>query len=297
MGSVLLTLVSLAGGCAGGKAYRQGRAAEKRGDAHLAYEYYYSAAERNPDNSTVAAAIKRVAPTAATYWHSQARIAWTEGRYPDAWRMAMRGLEIRPDHPGALELIRQLETQHPTTVASAKQAWSRRGSKALVSADQARSVPGEGSKGADGRDSVAMATHAAGGSASGRSSAETERAAQADGRSGREPGESPRNRAKRSRGPARHIKFPIIRTLSKKDERYDRRMKAVDGIAIKLRDTDDDLDVDLDLLKGDKRIQKIRELRIGGSKLFQGRSGTWYRLTVLDIRHKTRTVRLSIKPA
>ena len=85
-------------------------------------------------------------------------------------------------------------------------------------------------------------------------------------------------------------------TLSKRDKRYDRRSKPIDGIVIRLRDTDGDPDVDLDLYEGERRVQKIRDLRPGRSKIFRGRSGRWYRLTVLKISHHSRSVRLGIKP-
>ncbi len=91
--------------------------------------------------------------------------------------------------------------------------------------------------------------------------------------------------------------FLVIRTLSKRDHRYPRRARIIDGIAARLKDTDSDLDADIYLYAGDRRIKKIRELPVGQSQTFRGRSGKKYRLTILNVHHKTRTVRIGIKPA
>jgi hypothetical protein len=84
--------------------------------------------------------------------------------------------------------------------------------------------------------------------------------------------------------------------LSKKDRRYPQSAALVDGISVKLRDTDDDLEADFDLLDGNQRIKKVRDLPVGRSCAFRGRSGKYYQLTVLGVEHKTRTVRLGVRP-
>jgi hypothetical protein len=69
----------------------------------------------------------------------------------------------------------------------------------------------------------------------------------------------------------------------------------VDGIRIVLEDTDSDDQVDLDLFNGKKRIQKVRGLKQGRSQSFQGKSGDLYRLTLLSVQHKKRTVKFAVK--
>ncbi len=86
-----------------------------------------------------------------------------------------------------------------------------------------------------------------------------------------------------------------FRTLSKKDKRFAEQALLIDGIAVRLKGTEDDPEADLDLFDGKKRIKKIRGIRIGGSQTFSGRSGNDYRLVVLAIHHKTQTVRVGVQ--
>ncbi|MCG8409182.1 MAG: hypothetical protein MI923_28595 [Phycisphaerales bacterium] len=326
-GTSLLMLVLLTAGCAGGKSYRLGREAEQRGDAHQAYDFYCKAAKESPGDGSIAASMERIAPTAATYWHSQARIAGSEGRYSDAWRMAIRCLEIRPNHVEAIQFVDQLEREHPTVVASARQAWLRSGSKSLTVAKSdgvqvASARPGKARPKARRKPSPNPSPQS-------RSTSPAQNRPKAAKRTKPTPG--PRITANRIGDPEKPMPLPpqpkpspppenakptkaavppndsptaqkegeylVVRTLSKRDKRFKRRMKAVDGIFIKLKDTEEEPDVDLDLYQGDRRVQKIRNLKVGRSKIFRGRSGSWYRLTVLKIHHKSHTVRLGIKAA
>jgi len=132
---------------------------------------------------------------------------------------------------------------------------------------------------------------------------------------GREPGETvPAPSAPRSEPPARHVpdvpvkpvrpqyeprrdEFLLRITLSKRDKAYPRRAPLIDGIDVRLEDTDSDLEVDLDLYRGKERIKKIRELTPGRSQIFEGNSGTLYQLKLLGVHHKSRTVRIAVRPA
>lgn len=91
--------------------------------------------------------------------------------------------------------------------------------------------------------------------------------------------------------------FLIVHTLSERDRRYPRLTKTLEGITLKLRDTDSDGETDIDVMDGDRRIKKIRDLMPGGSQTFRGRSGEVYRMTLLGVHHKSHTVRVGIKPA
>ncbi|MEK6643911.1 MAG: hypothetical protein AABZ08_08380 [Planctomycetota bacterium] len=90
--------------------------------------------------------------------------------------------------------------------------------------------------------------------------------------------------------------FLVMQSLSLKDRSLSRGMTGMEGISILLKDTDDD-EADFDLFSGKERIKKIRDLKLGRSQVFAGQSGTLYRLTLLGIHHKSRTVRVGIRPA
>ncbi len=318
------------GGCAAGQSdYRLGQEAEEQGDVHRAYEYYCKAAERSPDDPRMAAALKRVGPTAATFWHSQAQIARAEGRYEDAYLHVMHCLEIRPNHAGALSLAKQLGQEQPKAVAAAKGRWLRGGASSLAQArqDATESPPhapgtqkptGAAGRGiqrkvADARPPRKKAAHqdqrrtasrppipekpeeepvayttlapdpnaAAGGDHPKESSA---------------PVETPKAPAP-AQAEKSESEYLIVSTLSERNERHTRLVRIMDGITIKLKDTDDDGTADFDLYQGNRRVQKIRDLKLGRSKSFRGRSGKWYKLTLLMVAHDSRTVRLGILPA
>jgi hypothetical protein len=91
--------------------------------------------------------------------------------------------------------------------------------------------------------------------------------------------------------------FMIITTLSRRDRLYARSARLVDGVEVRLKDTEADLEANFDLYCGKKRIKKIRDLTIGRSQIFEGVSGRLFRLTLLGIHHKSRTVRIGVKPA
>lgn len=92
-------------------------------------------------------------------------------------------------------------------------------------------------------------------------------------------------------------KYAMMYTLSKRDRRYPRTCRTVDGITITLKDTDDDMEADFDLYSGNRRIKKIRDLELGRAQTFRGKSGELYRLTLLGVHDESHTVRIGIKPA
>ncbi|MBI5765505.1 MAG: hypothetical protein HZA51_18505 [Planctomycetes bacterium] len=91
--------------------------------------------------------------------------------------------------------------------------------------------------------------------------------------------------------------FIVMESMSLTDKSLSRGMAAIEGITILLRDTDDDDEADFDLYMGKERMKKIRGLKLGRSAVFAGPSGALYRLTLLGIHHKSRTVRVGIRPA
>lgn len=91
--------------------------------------------------------------------------------------------------------------------------------------------------------------------------------------------------------------YSATHVLSKKDRRYPRQVETLDGVRLRLEDTEGDLEVDIDVFIGKKRVKKIRDLELGRSQTFRGSSGALYRLTILGVHHKSDTVRLGIGPA
>jgi hypothetical protein len=112
-----------------------------------------------------------------------------------------------------------------------------------------------------------------------------------------EPPDEPQRRPARPPLTGAPSDYLIIQSLSLKDRTYPKIAVTVEGVQLRLRDTDSDLEADFDLYAGRTRIKKIRGLKIGRSQLFSGANGVPYRLTLLGIHHKSRTVRVGIKPA
>lgn len=97
--------------------------------------------------------------------------------------------------------------------------------------------------------------------------------------------------------PGRSNYFLVLYTISRKDKRFPKSVEAIDGIAVRLHDTDDKPDrADLDLYQGKRRIAKFRELGEGQDDQFIGASGRRFKLTVVDVNHRTQTVRFGIGP-
>ena len=338
----LVGVMVLLGGCAGGKYYRLGNEAEREGNVHLAYENYYKAAAEQPNNATVVAAIKRVAPTAATYWESEALIAWSQSRHADAWRMGMQCLKICPDHRGVLQFVRKMESEHAEEVEPARREWLAQGGRSLAKAktvtmeaifggvidelgtattqpeepealalateEKSEPEPAKGEEGtSDESEQVATSQPAA----KARATAQAKKLAappqstavstNGENQESSSPvvakAATPKKPGSETREQGEDGAFLAIRTLSKRNKKFERQVLAIDGITIRLKDTDSDPDTDLDLYDGDRRTQKIRDLKMGRSKMFRGHTGRWYRLTVLSIHHKSETVRIGIGPA
>jgi hypothetical protein len=332
--------VLVAAGCGPGDDLTVALKAEKSGHAGRAFDAYYNAAARSPSSGRAEAGMRRVRGRAAADAESEALRAMREERYADGWLLLMRALDIRPDHPEAPRMIRDLEYDHPTAVEPARQRWIRDGWNALALgpapaaptvqvADAAPAPRGEAMERlidtADEPDPVEA-------EAKSDSESETEpkpaperplvvRAKREvilpwspayesperttrhdDGNHDPAPTvapskKSPSHEAMAARRPVPRSPFVAVYTLSKRDNRYPRSVVAIDDLRIRLEDTDDDLEVDLDLYIGRRRVKKVREIKIGQSEAFFGRSGRRFRLTLIAIHHPTRTARIGIVPA
>jgi len=262
-------LAAFVGGCAGHNAYKQGIEAEKRGEAHLAYAYYAKAAQSNPDNATYDRALRRLGPLAAAHWVNDARLARAEGRYDEAWKACMRALAIQPDRSEALSFYDDLERDYGAMLAGVKREWKKTGGKVLTI-------------------QVSPETPA-------RRAELPEAAPDPD------PDAAPRGRRPReaaaetaSAADAASATYLMRHDLSRD---ADREVVSVDGVKIRLRGTTSDGTADFDLYEGDKRIQRIRDMAAGNSRLLLSPEGKWYRLTVIRVNHDDESSEVGLNPA
>ncbi len=261
-------------GCAGRTAYQHGVEAEKRGEAHLAYAYYATAAQSSPDNRSYDRAIRRLGPMAATHWMTEAKLARAEGRYGDAWKACMRSLAIQPDRSEALSFYDDLQSRYGPRLAGVERQWKQTGGKALAIEVSPKTPAG--------------------------------RAELPESRPDLRDTEKPEEAASRMAPPAinRPVRdvddadasgeFVAVHKLSRDG---DREVTSVDGLVIRFRQTSNNLSVDFDLFDGDRRVQKIRELKAGNSRLLLSPRGTWYRLSVLKVDHAAESAEIGLNPA
>lgn len=284
--SFVVILLAASWGCAGRTAYQRGIEAEQRGEAHLAFAYYAKAAQSSPSNGSYVRAIRRLGPEAADQWLSLARTAEADRRYGDAWKAAMRCLLVQPDHSAALAFIDALEGRHGAMIAGVRRAWMQSGAASLAIDADART--------ADARNEVRTG------------SPTTFGAGDAGGAAPQPPGGFPKSGVRRLHVGRTQVARPrdadaasnhdgrVVHWLG--GDRSAREIETVGGVRIRLRDVNRD-GVDLDLFDGRRRIQKIRELRAGESKLMLSPAGAWYRLTVLELDQDADRVRIELSRA
>lgn len=264
-------------GCAGRTAFKRGVEAEKRGEAHLAYAYFAKAAQSNPDNRSYVSSIRRLGPIAATHWLTEAKLARAEGRYGDSWKDCMRCLAIQPDRSEALTFFDELMERHGSAVAGVRRQWMQQGAIAIAievrePVPERAALPGSGARSLDDPPPS-------------RSPSSSRRVA---------TGESQANSRPNAVASGDGEEYKSSHRLSRDDHR---EVNSVDGLLIRLRTTNSDLSADFDLFDGDRRIQKVRDLGAGQSKLLLSPAGKWYRLTVLEVDLQTESVRIGLNPA
>jgi len=283
-------------GCGPGKHYEQGRAAEKRGEVHLAYDEYCLEAHKRPENKVLSTAIQRVAPTAATYWYALAKIAEAQGRTKDAVRMALRCLNIQPDHGAALKDVRALQGSDVSAFARTEQDHSGTGASVFT-------APSVGPEEADARpqrdgqaELSSQPTIPAAAVVELPKPARSPLAASAEGAVAGPTLPTTLMPAPGTLPPPGEDGPLIVRESEAHNRQPKARRYAVDDVFIEVVKIDDTA-VALDIYDGDRRIQEIRDLRIGRSKLFRSSSRMWYRLTVISAHQRTGNISIGIEPA
>jgi|GEM_PF-1734153 len=305
-GTVLLLAVC-GFGCAGAKAYQQGKEAEKRGEAHIAYAYYAKAAQSNPDDSDYTRSLKRLGPTAANFWINSARLAAAEGRVIDAWKACMRCLMIQPDHPEGLSYITELEAKHSGKLVAVKREWQTKGAAIL-----AIKVPAQPPTQTSAKPPVPQISNA--GPTANRKIAKPNQPASVRNSLARQNKKPRRQQPSKKASAAKPTRQQIASNqnrqsknqdatppdsyvLSRDNDRYGERVKAVDDLIVELQDTSDELEADIDLYDGKRRIQKIRGLKAGRSKLLLTPQNRWFRLSLERVDHETETIAFRLDPA
>ncbi len=301
-----LIMIVYGNGCAGAKAYRQGKEAEKRGEAHIAYAYYAQAAQSNPDDRDYTRSLKRLGPTAANFWINSARLAEAEGRVIDAWKSCMRCLMIQPDHPEGLAYINELDAKHGTKLSAVKRDWQTKGSAILAikvppkpptQTTAQPPVPQISNSGPTAERNIAQANQPA--SIRQNSSKQAKRPKRKWPTRSASPPQAPDQQIATNREQPTKPKTarPNSYVLSRDNDRYRDRVKAIDDLIIELQDTSDELEADIDLYDGKRRIQKIRGLKVGRSKLLLTPQNRWFRLSIERVDHESETVALRLDPA
>jgi hypothetical protein len=325
----LLTLAAvvlaacLATGCRAVSKARAAVRAERAGEYHVAYDRYCEAAQSLPSDRTILRGINRTAPEAFRYWQRRARAALDREDYQAAWKHLMRALMIRPNDEATPLKIRALEANHAQAVAGARRAWLMDGAETLVVADEPTQRPPrrQGDVQRDDRPAQAdqpasvstdrrMArSHQSESPGSGRravtsgrneplpsrTSAPPTHGAEAAGSPGRDPGHKP---AARPATPHRdRVSYLATATVSRKDNRYPKKVETVDGIFVKIKDTDDDPDADVEIYLDSKRIRRISNWRVGQHVTVVGRSGRLYDIVLRDITDSTESIRVGVRRA
>lgn len=310
----------LATGCRAVSKARAAVRAEQAGEYHVAYDRYCEAAQSLPSDRTILRGINRTAPEAFRYWQRRAQVALDREDYQAAWRHLMRALMIRPNDEATPLKIRALEANQADAVAEARRAWLMDGAETLVVADEptqpphrpgdtqrddrlaradqpapvsterqtARPQPPESAgsdrrAGASGRDDPRPSA----------TSAPPARKDHAAGSSDRDSGHKP---AARPATPHRdRVSYLATATVSRKDNRYPKKVETVDGIFVKVKDTDDDPDADVEIYLDRKRIRRINNWRVGQHVTVVGRSGRLYDIVLRDITDSTESIRVGVR--
>jgi hypothetical protein len=83
---------------------------------------------------------------------------------------------------------------------------------------------------------------------------------------------------------------------SREDDRFPKTVSLGDDIRLRVLDTDPDPDADVAIYRGKRRIQKVKNWRVGETVGITGRSGQGYEVQLISIFDSTETVRVGIRP-
>ncbi|UCG16876.1 MAG: hypothetical protein JSV19_02340 [Phycisphaerales bacterium] len=321
VGPVALAIAG--GGCVSPAVLSQAERAEASGDYHQAYVIYCAAARANPNSGKVRSALDRVAPLAAQGWVGAARDFEQRGQYDLAWQCYIRSLLIRPSDSAALAGIQKLEREHADRVAASKNAWQRYGERSLqtVGVDWKRLAGAQRPAGDDEPESTAEAGPGRPDHAAAAATEDEPAAPRADARLPAAPAPAAadaRPTAPAPGKPAVKTKPAAVETaaaaaleadtsaqgkdgflttaiVSREDERFSDVAMLLDGVRVRVLDTDPGPDADVSIYRGRRRVHKIRNWRVGESVGITGASGRAYEIRLISIFDATESIRVGIR--
>jgi hypothetical protein len=268
--------------------------AEKAGQFDVAYDLYCQAAAENPSSRAAAKGIARVATRAARCWENRARQAVRDEDHVTAWKHYMRSLIIWPENKSVVEQIRRLERDHTEAVADARFAWLREGEKTLLVAEPPPdkslpgSPPGQAVASAERRPAAVPPARKT------EPSPPPKKATPAN-PNPRPPMTGQLPVAKPPKARISYQRFLLTATISRDDKRHPKMVKALDGLYVKVRDTDPRPDADLVVYRGNIRVGEKKDMTVGDWIAAKGRSGQRYQIVVLAIADETETVLFGIR--
>jgi len=278
-------------GCTTTLRLREGRRAEQAGDYPRAYVFYCRVAQERPSSRSVAAAIARVSPGAARYWKDRAAAAIEAGDVERTWQCYMRALSIRPDDRDAADRIRSLERDHGDELAAIRHQYLTRDLVALASAG---APPRTRRHDASPPEPVLARANDATPQLPGPGNPPEPSAAPTPGKPGDSTPEPSPATGSDATPPSTH-EYLFTGTVSRDDRRFPEKRPTIDGLVVKVRDTDPGPDADLDAYLGRNRIGRGKDLKVGQCFRVRGRSGRSYEIVILAIIDSTETVRFAIR--
>ena len=231
----------------------------------------------------------------------------------------MRSLSIRPDRELVARSIHRLQRAHPEATAEARRAYLVQGPSVLSDIPPPSPSPQE---------------ETMFGEALARAEATTPRDVRADpppievtpepatpadqpversaaeAPDDREPETSEQHTADRSTshrpgprpsvshdGHKKHRPYLFTGIVSRDDRRYPRKRSTIDGISVKVLDTDPEPDADMAIYVGRRRVAKLKDWRPGWRARVRGRSGRYYEIVITKIEDRRETVHFGVRPA
>src|SRR5262245_5353244 len=107
--AALIVIVSLAAGCAAGRAFGRGDDAARAGDWETAVDHYRRAVQKDPNNAEYRIALERAMISASQLHLDAARVAEARNQLDDALREYRRASEFDPPNRQIAAKVAELE--------------------------------------------------------------------------------------------------------------------------------------------------------------------------------------------
>ena len=274
----VLLLAAIVGCAADGG---QGRQLEQSGQPHLAYRWYARALAEHHGSLTAATGLRRTAAPATRYWQQQASRAAEQGNWLRAARCHLEVLRIKPDEESSIRSYRQIVEDRSRQWSQAELAARPKPGRASIGD---RQPPERAVASAKRPEPAAPVTEPPP-----RTPARTQPPARRPKPTRHEP-VSPRS-PRASAG-----EFLMLIRVSEDDDRYPERADLRYGLAIKVKDTDDDpLEADLQVYLRGRKLQRHKHLRTNSVVNVVGQGGERCQIVVTHILDRDETVTVGLR--